>query len=753
MAKAGARVRTGWAALAAGVAASAVIAVGVAPASAQVTPRPVDFDGPETFPTLGGFSRAVTSADFDVDGDLDVATANEDTDDVSVLLNDGTGGFTADGTYPVGNGPWELASDDFDNDGYPDLVVVNGLGNTVSILLNAGDATFGPGLTLPTGATPVGVVTTDFEGNGNADFAITNQDDDTVQIFLGDGTGDFIAYGTIGVGDEPALLAVGDFVRDGRPDLAVANSGSNTVSVLINEPLDFVVRTVEGVGAAPNSLAVADFDTDGFDDIAVHVNSAANFGPDYVTILLNNGFGFFEPAVSYPAVGVRLAAATTAADFNADGFADVAITGLDTDTVGILLGDGEGRLTGAQIFDAAGAAESIVAGDFSGGSAPDLALAYLGTQDVVALLTNVTVLPSLFEPVLPFRIADTRDGTGGVGSLPLEAGDVLEIDPRGVAGVPTTGVGAVALNVTAADPDDDGYLTVYPCSDDAPNASNVNYRAGQIAEPNAVIVGLASDTGTFCITTFATTDVIVDITGWFQADAGFAAATPVRIADTRDGTGVAEEPLAPGEVLTVAVTDDLSLGAAALNVTAANTTAAGYLTVYPCTPTVPYASSVNYEAGQDGTPNAVISALDEDGQVCITTSATVDVIVDLAGAFTRGAGFTGLVPERVGDTRDGTGGVAIGKIGLGEILRVAVTDDPEARGVALNVTATEADGNGYLTVFACAGASPYASNVNYTTEDLSSANAVLIGVNDDGEVCVSASAAVHVVVDITGTFD
>ena len=171
-----------------------------------------------------------------------------------------------------------------------------------------------------------------------------------------------------------------------------------------------------------------------------------------------------------------------------------------------------------------------------------------------------------------------------------------------------------------------------------PYASNVNYVANQAGAPNAVIGGL-DPAGNVCITTYATTDVIVDVAGYFTEGSAFVGLVPVRVGDTRDGTGgLSVQPLDPGEVLEVQVAGRAGVptagaNAAALNVTAANTTADGYLTVFPCGEAEPHTSTVNYVAGQAGEPNAAIIGLGTNGRICVTTYRTVDVIVDVTGHF------------------------------------------------------------------------------------------------------------------------
>jgi uncharacterized delta-60 repeat protein len=118
-----------------------------------------------------------------------------------------------------------------------------------------------------------------------------------------------------------------------------------------------------------------------------------------------------------------------------------------------------------------------------------------------------------FNPVTPNRVLDTRNGIGAP-KTKLPANQTLTLQLTGTPGVPTTGVTAATLNMTVTNPDGTGYLTVYPCNVALPNASNLNYVAGQNI-PNLVTVPVAPN-GTICLNASATTDVIADIAGWYS---------------------------------------------------------------------------------------------------------------------------------------------------------------------------------------------------------------------------------------------
>ena len=150
-----------------------------------------------------------------------------------------------------------------------------------------------------------------------------------------------------------------------------------------------------------------------------------------------------------------------------------------------------------------------------------------------------------FTGTTPKRLVDTRNGTGGQASV-VSRGQTLEIPIRGetlsVQGADQTvpaGATAAALNITVVSPTGDGFVTVFPCGVTQPNASNLNYLTGDVVANN--VTAPIGENGRVCLTSFADSDVIVDISGWFEGDAnnGFVGATPNRLVDTRIGVGPA----------------------------------------------------------------------------------------------------------------------------------------------------------------------------------------------------------------------
>jgi hypothetical protein len=250
-----------------------------------------------------------------------------------------------------------------------------------------------------------------------------------------------------------------------------------------------------------------------------------------------------------------------------------------------------------------------------------------------------------FSGIAPKRVFDTRPGNSPdalrtVQKTPIVGGTLLSVKVTEMAGVPATGVGAVSLNVGAVDPSIAGFITVYPCGT-LDLVSSVNFAAGKTVS-NAV-VATVSAAGNVCFYTSATTDLLVDINGWFATGSDFNGVTPVRVFDTRidqpnGARTVAKAKIGGNVILEVKVTDIPGVvpatglaSAVSLNVAVTNPAAAGFLTVYACG-TRANVSSVNYTAGQT-VSNAVLVPVSATGTVCFYSLEPTDILVDLNGWF------------------------------------------------------------------------------------------------------------------------
>jgi FG-GAP-like repeat len=132
----------------------------------------VVFNGPRDYP-VGSLPDSVVVGDFTGNGLLDIATANNGSNNISVLLQNSDGTFQTAVSYPVGNSPTSLQVGDINGDGKLDLVVINTADSTIGVLLGNGNGTFQAQqlTTIPSGSPPYMVVA-DFNGDGKTDVAI-----------------------------------------------------------------------------------------------------------------------------------------------------------------------------------------------------------------------------------------------------------------------------------------------------------------------------------------------------------------------------------------------------------------------------------------------------------------------------------------------------------------------------------------------------------------------------------------------------
>jgi hypothetical protein len=332
---------------------------------------------------------AIAVGDFNGDGKPDLAVSNNcpasgcglsDSSTVSILLGNGDGTFQPHVDYLVGS-PSGLAVADFNGDGKLDLAVANN--GSVAILLGNGDGTFQTAVDYATPGTTSSVAVGDFNGDGKPDLVVTNSDQSTVSVFLNSGSGTFPTRMDFATGSFPTSVAVGDFNGDGKLDLATtecgnsancdALTGPSSVSILLgNGDGTFQAHVDYTVGIAPVAMVVADLNGDGFLDLAV-VNSGAppDGTPGSVSVLYGNGTGTFQTQQIYPAGLGPLS--IVVGDFNGDGKLDFAVT--DEGDLGVYLNQGNSSFSQPTVlYGTGGFASAAATGDFNGDQKLDVAV-------------------------------------------------------------------------------------------------------------------------------------------------------------------------------------------------------------------------------------------------------------------------------------------------------------------------------------------------------------------------------------------
>src|SRR5579859_2174524 len=296
---------------------------------------------------VGKTPSSVVLADFNGDGILDFAVANQGDNTISVFKGNGNGGFTEftgspfaltntasiaeKGPIAMVTGNFRGATETATNSPEADLAVVNQSTNNVTILLGsvntAGNIGFteAPNSPIAVGQSPVAIATSDFNADGIPDLAVVNQVDNSVSILLGstnaDGTFLPATGSPLQTATTPAGIAVGDFTGGLVPSLAVTNKGVGTLGIYIGlGAAAFSSRIEIATPASPSAIISATFTTSGLPDVALTaLGTTANQG---VVTVIQDSASFINsaatgaaqtpyPGAEYEDLGVKVKATPT----------------------------------------------------------------------------------------------------------------------------------------------------------------------------------------------------------------------------------------------------------------------------------------------------------------------------------------------------------------------------------------------------------------------------------------------------------
>lgn len=286
----------------------------------------------------GFFANSFTAADVNGDGKLDLVCALSTgypnyAGRLLVFTNAG-GVFVSNVTVVVGTNPVSVASADVNGDGKVDLISANtgALPNyhTLSIMTNNGSGGFGSNAVANVGSGVQCVIAADVNGDGKVDLVTANFYDSTLTILTNNGSGRFTLASSPGVGSNPLLVVAADVNGDGKLDLISANSGNDTLSILTNNGSGkFTLSSSPGVGFTPYAVTAADVNGDGWVDLI-----SANKDGNSLTVLTNNGSGGFAIAIS-PTVGSK-PYSVAVADLSGDGRLDLIVANTGTNILTVL---------------------------------------------------------------------------------------------------------------------------------------------------------------------------------------------------------------------------------------------------------------------------------------------------------------------------------------------------------------------------------------------------------------------------------
>jgi hypothetical protein len=469
-------------------------------------------------------------------------------------------------------------------------------------------------------------------------------------------------------------------------------------------------------------------------------------------------------------------------------------------------------------------------GDYSGAAIdPDGTTAWLAGENVASAggpcgsgtcnwgtaITNLSFVAysglGPYNPLPPKRIADTRCPSpdpvpAPYGCTTLPANGILTIQVTGGSGQPPADAIAAVLNITASNWNGGGHLRVYPAGTPLPNASNLNFSAGQTIA-NLVEVTLGTGGQVSIYNAVGVTDVIVDVEGYVGPEAAvgqglFQPRTPARIVDTRSGAGstrfpvgttCAGSPPAGNQCLGTDYTLDVQVAGASsqtgelnvvpptgaeavvLNVTATGGTQDSYMTVWPADQPRPVASNLNFPVGRS-VPNRVIVPLSTAGASgaghikIYNPYGFADVVVDVNGWFTDGSNpaatggqYTALSPARIADSRPPPFNVSgFTRLIAGQTVTVpvaglvgvpAMNAPRPPTSVVLNVTSISPDTNGNFTIYPSSVAQPLASDINFFAGQIVP-NLVVVQLSPIGAIKIANSSAGgdDFIVDVAGFY-
>jgi uncharacterized repeat protein (TIGR03803 family) len=389
---------------------------------------------------------------------------------------------------------------------------------------------------------------------------------------------------------------------------------------------------------------------------------------------------------------------------------------------------------------------------------------YGPSQGTVVQIVNPVPTAVKFVTLPPCRVVDTRTANGTFGGPEIQGGTARSFplaEGDNPCGIPSTAVG-YSLNVTVVTTGHLGYLTIWPTGEGQPIVSTMNSPDGR-TKANAAIVPAGSSNGSVSVYVSDTTNVILDINGYFTTTGSstleFYPLTPCRVVDTRGPDGNLGGPFLQGQQVRdfpVLESDCLipsSAAAYSLNFTVLpKGPRVGYLTVWPVGETQPTVSTLNDPTGTN-VANAALVPAGTGGAIATYVTDDTDLLIDVDGYFapagSGGLSFYALTPCRVLDTRSGGGQPFSGE------KTISVQTSPcgppaTAEGYVFNATAIPQGPLYFLTLWPDGSPQPTVSTLNAKDGAITSNMAIVP--NTNGKSDAFAQGTTQLILDISGYF-
>ncbi len=333
----------------------------------------------EMFP-VGENPDDMVLADFNGDGNPDVATTDRVANEIAVLLGHGDGTFAEAVRHSVGGQPECIAAGDVNNDGHVDLVTGNA--SSITLFLGQEDGTFEPQLQDLPGTILLDLEVVDVNEDGELDIVAADYKEGRVLVLPGHGNGTFGDHFEIAASEGARAVSVGDLNGDDHLDMVTANSLDNSVSVLLGQGEgNFQAETCYEVGQYPIGLELADLDQDSWTDLVV-----ANHHDHNLSVFFGTGDGRFVDEVRY-ATGYY-PSRPLAHDFDGDSDLDLLVPNADASNITVLLNQNDRSFTDAGLLPTGRGPHEIIVEDINSDGLEDLTVLAWSASAVVVHLAN-----------------------------------------------------------------------------------------------------------------------------------------------------------------------------------------------------------------------------------------------------------------------------------------------------------------------------------------------------------------------------
>ena len=337
--------------------------------------------------------RWIAVDDLNNDTFSDIAFVNSDANSIGLLFDYGNGSFGNVTTLSTGNDsqPYSLALGDLNGDKTIDIVAANQLTGTISLFFGYGNGTFSsqkfPALRI--NAIDPAIIISDVNNDNILDILFTNnQRDSSIGIFYGFGDGNFTLpkiYFT-DLETAPAMIAAGHFNNDSRVDLAVCYFNRGGIGVFMHSGSEsFATPALFSTGnqSRPTSIVLGDFNNDNYLDIVV-----TNSVNDSIGILLGYGNGEFALQITYTTGNGSRPSAISVDYFNNDHYLDIAVVNTASSNIAIFLGHENGSFTQSISYstDISSSPIAIIPKDLNGDNHSDLVVANQGSDEILIFL-------------------------------------------------------------------------------------------------------------------------------------------------------------------------------------------------------------------------------------------------------------------------------------------------------------------------------------------------------------------------------